>query len=163
MNYNLYGAWDEFGKFESNRSKSGDTYEISRQKFLKLLGQNRLSWTPTSEDLDMDVEVSGIYRRERYQYLAFMRIQPRGFRAQRVVPSGLEMVFHILMGRVNFTYRKRTRTLNRGNHITISPQSTYSIKCLTNDQPAYLIFRVFDRNKIPNSDQSSSTVVLEDE
>lgn len=145
---------EDFKKFNSDRHKSTDSYEIRRQQFLKLLGQNKMIWYPTNGDLDLFVEVSRIYRRDRREFLAFMRIQPSGFRAERLVPAGVEIVFHVLIGRVIFAHRRRIRTMNKGNSITVAPRSTYSIRCLTDDQPAYLIFRVVDYGKRRNSTKS---------
>lgn len=142
---------EDFSKFNDKRRRgvSGlptDAYEVARQRFLKLLGKHKLMWQSTNEELDLDVEVSRIYCHDRHEYLAFMRIQPRGFRGERVVPAGIEMVFHVLIGQVVFTNKKRIRRMSRGQYTTVMSRSPYSIRCLNEDQPAYLIFRIMNHS-----------------
>lgn len=136
-------------KHKELQSPPPDAYEVARQRFLKLLGQHKMIWQPTNKELDLDVEVSRIYCYDRYEYLAFMRIQPRGFRGERVVPAGIELVFHVLIGNVVFTNKKKIRKMSRGHRTTISSKASYSIRCLNEDQPAYLIFRVVNNNEKP--------------
>lgn len=134
---------DQFNDFHHSKMKmKTDQYETLRQRYLRLLGQNKMVWQPTNPDLDKDVEISRIYRRDQEEYLAFMRIRPQGFRAVRTVPAKVEMVFHVLSGRVTFTNKSRQRIMTSGAHITIAAKTTYSIRCGNEDQSAYLIFRL---------------------
>lgn len=137
----------DFESLDANKGKSSttDNYEVSRQYFLRLLGQHKMVWQPTNEEFDMSVDVSRIYRQDRREYIAFMRIQPRGFRAERVVPNGVEYKFHLLTGRVAFGYRKKVKIMTRGQYITVRPKSIYSIRCCSLDGPAYLIFKIIDK------------------
>lgn len=143
------GIKENFESLDRHKGKSSttDSYEISRQNFLKLLGQHKMVWQSTNGEYDLDVDVSRVYRQDRHEYIAFMRIQPRGFRADRTAPQGIEMRFHVLIGRVLFTCRSRTRTLARGQYITVAPKSTYSIRCCDTDQAAYLIFKIHEKNR----------------
>lgn len=134
---------EEFREFHHLRTKTNsDRYEELRQRYLKLLGQNRMIWQQTNQDYDKDVEVSRIYRRDQEEFLAFMRIKPQGFRAERTVREDREMVFHVLSGRVTFVNKKKQRIMTSGNSVTVIPGSTYSIRCGNEDQPAYLIFMI---------------------
>lgn len=135
---------EEFQKFNSMKNNT-DNYEKLRQQFLKLLGQHQMIWHPTNDTIDMFVDVSRIYGRNKTEYLAFMRIMPRGFRGERTIPAGKEMVFHLLVGKAAFTYRKRTKLLARGHYINLASRSTYSIRSICPDQPTYLVFRVIDK------------------
>lgn len=136
-----------FESLDAHKGKSSttDNYEVSRQYFLKLLGQHKMLWRPTNEEFDMYVDVSRIYRQDRSDYIAFMRIQPKGFRAERRVPAGLEIKFHVLIGRITFAYRKKTKVMSRGQHITVRQKTVYSIRCCISDEPAYLIFQIVEK------------------
>lgn len=151
----------DFESLDANKGKSSivDNYEVSRQNFLKLLGQHKMVWQPTNEEFDMNVDVSRIYRQDRSEYIAFMRIRPRGFRAERVVPSGVEYRFHLLMGRVAFAYRKKVKMMTRGQYITVRPKSIYSIRCCSPDEPAYLIFKIIQKRN--NTNASKKVIVIE--
>lgn len=137
---------EDFTNFHTKKVKgsnqSVDDYEASRQKFLRLLGQHKMMWQSTNEELDLDVDTSRIYCHDRNEYLAFMRIKPRGFRGQRLVPAGVELLFHVLIGTVIFVNKKRARTMTRGHHTTVLARTSYSIRCPSENQPAYLIFRM---------------------
>lgn len=134
---------DEFNEFHRCRNKlKVDRYETLRQRYLKLLGQNKMVWLATNPDYDRDVEVSRIYRRNEDEFLAFMRIKPQGFRAERVVPADVELIFHVLSGKVTFINKKRQRIMTSGHSTTVLSGTTYSIRCGNEDQPAYLIFRI---------------------
>lgn len=124
------------------KSKSPEEYEANRQRFLNLLGQHRMIWQKTSDECDMNVEISRIYRENQSEYVAFMRIRPKGFRGERVTTANMEIIFHLLFGRVVFNYKRKPRQLTRGSSITVGPRSTYSIRCLGDDQPAYFVFQI---------------------
>ena len=136
-----------FNILDSNPARPMGAYEISRQQFLRMLGEHRMVWQVTNGEYDQGVSVSRIYHRNRHEYLAFMRIQPQGFRSERVVPTHVEMKFHVLMGNVIFTNRGRIRIMSKGHHTTVGPKATYSIRCNENDQSAFLIFRMVDKSK----------------
>lgn len=138
----------EFDKLHESRfiNKQVDVYEYSRQEFLKLLGQRRMVWQPTNEQHDLNVDIARIYHKDKYYYIAYMRIQPRGFRAERIVPPNNEIHFHLVYGRVIFSYKRKPRTLVKGSYITVAQNTTYSIRCLSSDQPALLVFKIVDRN-----------------
>lgn len=138
----LENLLDEFQALERDRGKMTDAYEVARQRFLKLLNKKRLIWEPSNADLDLNVDISRIYGRDKDEFIAIMRIQPRGFRGERLVPVGVEIVFHMLLGRVIFNHRRRIKQMSRGQHICIGPKATYSIRCPDEDQPAYLVFKV---------------------
>lgn len=152
---NRVNMQDEFREFhlcktktvKPNDTRPSDRYEALRQRFLKLLGQNKMIWTPSNPEHDRDVEVSRIYRRDQEEYIAFMRIKPQGFRAERSVQKKLDMVFHVLTGKVTFSVKKRARNMSTGHHITVQAGSNYSIRCGNEDEPAYLIFYI--KNKQP--------------
>lgn len=151
---------EDFYILDSSRGKKQDKYEVSRQKFLKLLGQHKMVWQPTNEEYDMNVEISRIYRHDRYEHLAFMKVAPRGFRSERLVPANVEIIFHLLIGRINFTYRRRTKLMTAGDWLTVASKSTYALRSLSEDQPAYLIFKIVDKEKRPgqsHKQQSAST------
>lgn len=137
----------EFEALDGEKGKMTDNYEIARQRFLKLLNKKRMIWEPSNEELDLNVDISRIYHKDRHEYLAFMRIQPRGFRGERMVPIGVEMVFHVLLGKVIFNNKKRIRQMSKGSYVNIKAKTTYSIRCPDEDQPAYLIFRVVNKAK----------------
>lgn len=139
----------EFKNFHAGKGKQTDDYEKARQRFLKILGQKRMVWKSVTEEFDLDVEVCQIHRREQHDYFAFMRIQPLGFRSERTVPNGVELVFHLLTGRVIFTHRKRTKTINSGMYIVIGSRSSYSMRCCSTTQTAYLVFRLVRKNRVP--------------
>lgn len=136
-----------FKKFHANRGKS-DNYEASRQSFLRLLSQDKMFWSRTNEEIDLNVDICRIYRRDETEYIAYMRIKPGGFRAERVVSEGTEMVFHLLIGSVVFTQRGKVRNMTRGNSVTVQPKTTYSLRCMIQcDQPAILLFRIQKKPK----------------
>lgn len=143
---------EDFHALDTSKGKKQDKYELSRQKFLKLLGQNKMIWHSTNNDCDLNVEVARIYRHDRYEHLAFMRIEPRGFRAERLVPAGIEMIFHLLIGRVQFFYKKRPKNMSTGDWITVAQKTTYAIRSMSEDQPAFLVFRIIDKKNKPDSD-----------
>lgn len=138
---------EEFTRFNKDKGKSTDNYEFSRQDFIKILGRHKLVWYDMASELDEDVEVTRIYHRDEYEYIAFMRIHPNGYRSERIVPAGSEIVFHVLMGKAIFCHKKRFKQLARGNHVVVRQGSTYSIRGTSEDQPTYLIFRVIDKRK----------------
>lgn len=115
-------------------------YEMARQNFLKLLGQQKMAWQPTTGK-DKNVEISRLYRGKRDDYIAFMRIKPFGFRFERKIPPGIQITFHVLLGRVSFKRDKRQRIMTRGNYTTVNPRTTYSIRCIC-DQASYLVFKI---------------------
>lgn len=131
----------DFKDFHSKKVKS-DHYEASRQKFLQLLRQNRMRWLKTNQDYDHLVDISRIYRRDRAEYIAFMRIQPNGFRAERKVNQRTVIIFHVLMGNIVFTISGKPRNMQRGNFTTVAPNRSYNIRCNSPDQEAILIFRI---------------------
>lgn len=143
---------EDFRALDASKGKKQDKYELSRQKFLKLLSQHKMIWHPTNDDCDMNVEVARIYRHDRYEHLAFMRIEPRGFRAERLVPTGVEIIFHLLIGRVQFSYKRRPKIMTTGDWITVSQRTTYAIRSISEDQPAFLVFRIVDKKRKSKQD-----------
>lgn len=131
----------EFSRLECERDKQSEQYEVTRQRFLKLLGRNRMIWHPTKRDYDLNVDISRIYRRDQTDFLAFMRIKPKGFRSERAVPQDTKMVFHLLFGNVVFNTRRKSGPMKKGSYRTVPPRSSYSIRCC-GDETAYFIFRV---------------------
>lgn len=116
-------------------------------------------WMDTSEDCDMNVEVSRILRKDPDEFLAIMRIRPRGFRAERMVPANVEMIFHLITGRALFYYRRQTLTMQKGNYIKLPPRTLYSIRCLGSNRPAYLVVRV--NNMVAAASQPSEVLAIE--
>lgn len=133
-------------KMLGDMKKSSERHEAARQQFLRLLGQHKMVWQPTNRNHDINVEISRIYRENEEEYIAFMRIRPRGFRAERVVSANMEIVFHLLMGRAVFIHKKKARTMYRGHNITVAPRTTYAIRCL-GSEPAYFVFRINQHTK----------------
>lgn len=150
-----------FQEFHNDKQKV-DKYEIKRQNFLKLLDSgNRMRWHSTNQDYDMNVDISRIYRRDREEYVAFMRIQPDGFRAERMIPAGVEIIFHVIMGSVLFQNKARIRTMQRGHYTLVQPKSSYSIRCQTKDQPSILIFQI--KKKKQSTSRSSQMPPVSEE
>lgn len=133
----------EYSKLRASRSCK---YEFARQSFLKILGQQTMIWHPTGPN-DRDVELSRLHREDRGDYLAILRIKPQGFRAERRVPSGVEITLHLLIGRVTLKRDKRLKILSRSNHSTIGPRSLYEITNIGRDQIAYLAIKITHRKK----------------
>lgn len=131
----------EFSKLDQARGKQCEQYEATRQHFLRLLGRDRLIWHPTDLKYDLNVHISRICRRDQEDYVAFMRIRPQGYRSERSVPPGTEIVFHLLYGQVIFNYRKRGCVMKKGSHRVVQARSTYSIRCCYHET-AYFIFRI---------------------
>lgn len=138
----FYDARHTFQMLEISKYRSELDYNAARQQFLHILGTQKDCWRPTGPETDRDVEVLKLFREEKREYLAFMRIFTGGYRGERSVPSHMKMIFHLLLGRVAFTYNKRTKIMNRGSHITVAPKSNFSIRCLNNDQTAYFVFQI---------------------
>lgn len=125
--------------------KEAEKHEISRQRFLKLLGRDKLFWQSAEEEDDLDVEISQIKNQE--QILAFIRIHPSGFRSERTVPPGKEIFFYVLTGSVIFNIGKHlNRNVVQGTYVKVPPNAVYSIRGPCGDSsPAHLIFKVKDR------------------
>lgn len=131
----------EFSKLDNSKDKASEQYEATRQHFLKLLGRNRMIWHPTKRNFDLNVDISRIYRRDQSDFVAFMRIKPRGFRSERAVPQDTKMVFHLIYGNVVFNTRKKSGAMKKGSYRIVPPRSSYSIRCV-GEETAYFIFRV---------------------
>lgn len=141
-NIGLYNAKETFRVLEATKARPDERYEAARQQFLKLLGQHRAKWHATSRSTDLRVEITKLHQEDKSDYIAFMRIRPGGLRGERQVPEYMRLTFHLLIGRVIFFNRKRPRNMARGSHATIQPRTTFSIKCVSDDQPAIFVFKI---------------------
>lgn len=130
------------------KAKNHEQHEIVRQQLLKILGRPQNVWRLTNTDYDEDIKICRIYASpDSCEFIAFMRVGPRGYRTDQVLPKGAEIIFHVIQGSIQFFYKYNCKALTRGNTIKVLDDSPYSLKCLTYDQCSYLIFRVFDSSK----------------
>lgn len=133
---------------DSSQCKKREKFEASRRKFFQLLQENKMVWAPTNQEHDMDVEISRLYLHDPDEHVAFMKINPRGFRAPRLVPNDLEIRFHLLIGQIKFLYNGETKIMTAGQWHIVLPGSTYGLRSVNDGQTAYLIFKIQDREKI---------------
>jgi hypothetical protein len=156
-NINYYDVKEIFRILEITKNKSDERYEAARQEFLKVYGQHKGRWHSTNHIEDRYVEVTRLHvEANQEEYIAFMRIQPNGYRGERYVPAYMSLQFHLLVGRVLVTYRRRTRTITRGTHVHVAPRSMLSLKCLSADQAAVFVFRItIDKNRRSESASQS--------
>lgn len=117
-------------------------YEVARQKYLQILGFHPRFWYKTNPSSDQGVEISKLHRDHMNEYLGFMRIRCGGYRAEKHTPDKMQIVFHLLLGKASFILDKRNRIMTRGSHITVGPESTYAINCLSRDQAACFVFHI---------------------
>lgn len=115
-----------------------DKYNVAREVFLRRLDRSRMTWHPTDQNHDTNVEVSRIFTRNPHEYLVLMRVRPRGFRAPRKVASDVKLVFHLILGSVVFNCRDKDRVLERGDCISVPPKGRYAIK--SNDPNVTAVF-----------------------
>ena len=140
--FDVSGSFNLLEKFKKNRLEQ---YEMARQFFIKLLGQYKISWQPTVGK-DRDIDISRIYCEDQNEFIALMRVKPKGVRQERRVPPGVEISFHLLLGKITFKRDKRSRIMTRGNYTTIGPRNTYSLSSLQDNQTSYLVFRISQSN-----------------
>lgn len=136
-----------FMELQHCRLRHPDKHEMARQHFLEILRQHKSAWVKTSWQTDYGVEISKIYQHGQEEYLAFMRIDPQGFRSERTTSPTMEIDFHLLIGRVLFTVRRRPKFISKGGRILVPAKSPYSIRCQSADHTSYLVFRVVQRRK----------------
>lgn len=125
-----------------SRTYNKDLYESVRQQFLKLIPRLEITWTPSVNEFDVDVDISQTFKHRLNEAVAFMRLQPNAFKSEKIVPAGVALLFFCLTGSVDIQYKKKLRQLVRGSYITIFPNSAYSIRNTAMDQPSFLIFRI---------------------
>lgn len=151
----------EFSKLDQAKGRHSEQYEATRQHFLRLLGHNRMVWHPTDTQYDVDVDISRICRRNENDYVAFMRIKPQGYRSERSVPPGTEIVYHLLFGQVIFTHRKRSFVVKKGSYRVVQARSTYSIRCC-DYETAYFIFHIVKqspKNPVIHNDKAVEVTI----
>lgn len=128
---------------EAPNSKN-NSYELVRQEFLDNLRRGLMIWVPTQREYDKNVEIARIFRSNPSERLAFMRIRPGGFRSSRSVSKDMKLIFDSISGRAAFLYKGKTRTIQPGGRLTISPKTKYSVRTLETDEAVYLLLRVVD-------------------
>lgn len=143
---------DKFNFMHQSRQRMNNLeYDIIRQQFIKLISYQTLRWEPVEGNTGDGIDVCGLSRRGDYENVAFMRLQPKSSKTSRLVPDNVEMLFHCVLGSVALFSGGRCRCLSKGNYITIRERWDYSIKCISHDQPSYLIFRLRNqKRKAPN-------------
>lgn len=131
----------------SNRPTDQIKYNQARRVFKKLLRKRLMVWMPTNQLHDLNVEVTRIYSHNMFEYLAFMRIRPRGFRAPRRVPNNTKIVFHLIMGSAIFRYKDKDNILESGQFISVAPSEYYAVRSHKQGETAIFVMQYVDMSK----------------